>query len=490
MLRALAFVSLAAICLAQEEPVFRSGTRLVEVDVVVRNKKGSIGGLTKEQFKLSDNGKQQVISTFVAPPERGKTEPLPPGAVSNRLTSAGEAPANVTVILVDHMNTTIDLQPYMHNQVVEVAQRRAKDRLAVMVLTDASLRVIHDFTEPPEHLIQVMKEMTPERWVRPFSGKRDDLYQTFRNLETTTTSAMQEIARHLANVPGRKNLIWISGSFPMFMNNRAVQMDFTTEIAQALQPLSDANVAVYPVDARGLITGTPAPEQPTQPARGRGRAPMTVTEPPAINTLNYVAEQTGGKAFYNTNGIADSVEQAMHDGEQVYTLGFYPAEGTLNDAFHKLKVQVDVKGADVRARPGYMASKNAPTQSRPALAELVRANLDSTGIGLLAAINSVTAKEIDIQLSVDINDVYLQTKEGVHTGALDIVISDGVQAASFNVPVQRSEAEYREAVSKRFGLTWSIPLTTNGTAIRGLRIVVQDRTTGAAGSIRLPIEQP
>src|SRR5690349_11122212 len=97
MLRALALFSLATICLAQEEPVFRSGTRLVEVDVVVRNKKGSIGGLTKDQFKLLDNGKQQVISTFVAPPERGKAEPLPPGAVSNRLTPTGETPSNVTV---------------------------------------------------------------------------------------------------------------------------------------------------------------------------------------------------------------------------------------------------------------------------------------------------------------------------------------------------------------------------------------------------------
>jgi hypothetical protein len=301
---------------------------------------------------------------------------------------------------------------------------------------------------------------------------------------------MQEIAAHLAKVPGRKNLIWISGSFPMFMNNRTVQMDFTADIARALQPLSDANVAVYPVDARGLISGLAAPDQPTPVARGRGRAPVPVTEPPAINTLNYVAEQTGGKAYYNDNGIADSVEQAMKDGDQVYTLGFYPAEGTLNDAFHKLKVQVNTKGAEVRARPGYMASKVPPTEARPALQDLVRANLDATGIGMLASINSVKAEVIDIQLSLDINDVYLQSKDGVRTGALDILISNGVQTALLNVPLQKTEAEYKEAVSKRFGLTWSIPLATNGTASPALRIVVQDHTTGAAGSIRLPVEKP
>jgi VWFA-related protein len=488
-MRRVLVLSLSALCLfAQETPDFRSGTRLVQVDVIVRNKKGSIGGLTKDKFKLFDNGKQQVISTFVGPPERGQSEPLPAGAVSNRLTPSGEQPSNVTVILVDHMNTAIEIQPYMHSQVEQLAKRRAKDRLAIMVLTDASLHVVHDFTDPPEHLVAVMKEMTPERWTRPFSGNRNDLYTMFHDRGLGTTSAMQEIARHLANVPGRKNLVWISGSFPMFANNRAVQMDFTAEIARALQPLSDANVAVYPVDARGLISGTPPPEQPAPAARGRGRAPATVTEPPALNTLNYVAEQTGGQAYYNSNGIADSVEQAMKDGDQVYTLGFYPADGALDESFHKLKVRVDVSG-DVRARPGYLATKTtSKVANRPALGDLVRANLDSTGIGLLAAINSLTPEMVDIQLSVDINDVYLELKDGVHTGALDVLVSNGVQAAMIPVPIKRSEEEYRQALSKRFGLTWSIPITTNKAEVRELRIVVQDHTTGAAGSVRVPIK--
>jgi VWFA-related protein len=374
----------------------------------------------------------------------------------------------------------------MHSQVEQLAQRRSKDRLAIMVLTDATLRVIHDFTDPPEHLAAVMKQMTPERWTRPFSGNRDDLYTMFHDRETATTSAMQEIARHLANVPGRKNLVWISGSFPMFANNRAVQMDFTAEIARALQPLSDANIAVYPVDARGLITGTAQP----QAAGGGRRGRTTVTEPPALNTLNYVAEQTGGEAYYNDNGIADSVEQAMHDGDQVYTLGFYPAEGALDDTFHKLKVRVDIKGADVRARPGYLASKAAPADTRQDVRNLMSANLDATGVGLVARISSADAAKIELQISVDIHDLYLQSKDGVYTGAIDLLVSDGTSAAALNAPIQTTEAQYREALAKPFGLSWTFPIATNGTAIRTLRVVVQDHTTGAAGSVRIPVEKP
>jgi VWFA-related protein len=377
----------------------------------------------------------------------------------------------------------------MHAQIEQLAQRRSKDRLAIMVLTDAELRVVHDFTDPPEHLVAVMKEMTPERWTRPFSGKRADLFQTFRNLEVTTTSAMEEIARHLANVPGRKNLVWISGSFPMFMNNRAVQMDFTTEIAQALRPLADANVAVYPVDARGLITGTPAPEQPA-PATRRGRVQATVTEPPALNTLNFVAEQTGGEAYYNTNGITDSVEQAMKDGDQVYTLGFYPADASLDERFHKLRVRVDVKGAQVRARPGYLASKATKTEAPPAPQTLLGSSLDATGIGMIAQVMSADASKIELRLSADIHDLYLQSKDGVYTGSVDLFISDGTSVAALSVPVHKSETEYKEMLSKPFGLTWTIPLTLNGPPVRELRVVVQDHTTGAAGSVRVPIEQP
>src|SRR5678809_336337 len=84
---------------AQDQPaVFRTGTRLVQVDVVVREKKGAVMGLTKDDFKVTDNGKPQTIGVFsvrqVAP---AVAAPLPPGVVANRPQARGADPVSATV---------------------------------------------------------------------------------------------------------------------------------------------------------------------------------------------------------------------------------------------------------------------------------------------------------------------------------------------------------------------------------------------------------
>src|ERR1700733_5453378 len=89
---ALFLISAAASALQDPAPTFRAGTRLVEVDVVARSKGAPATGLTKENFTLFDNGKQQNIAFFsVRSPRTARSPfqpalaPLPVGAVSNRL---------------------------------------------------------------------------------------------------------------------------------------------------------------------------------------------------------------------------------------------------------------------------------------------------------------------------------------------------------------------------------------------------------------------
>src|ERR1035437_3008884 len=102
---------LAALAPAQDttgnNSVIRVNTRLVEIGAVVRDKNGPVKGLTKNDFTILDRGKPQKISTFnviVAGPS-GKSTPLPPGTVSNRLNSQGEEPVGASVVLWDKLNT-------------------------------------------------------------------------------------------------------------------------------------------------------------------------------------------------------------------------------------------------------------------------------------------------------------------------------------------------------------------------------------------------
>src|SRR6266404_3920615 len=98
---------LLALVVAQKD-VIQVDTRLVEVNVVVRDKSGPVGNLTKDDFTILDNKKQQRIEVFSILDTRkaaGQSpKPLPAGVVANRVDSNGAVPATATVILFDLLN--------------------------------------------------------------------------------------------------------------------------------------------------------------------------------------------------------------------------------------------------------------------------------------------------------------------------------------------------------------------------------------------------
>jgi len=118
---------LAISAFAQAQPVFHAGTRLVQVDVVVRNKSGPVAGLKKEDFTLFDEGSPQQISVFsvITKHSNKHATPLSAGTVSNRLNRLGEEPASATVLLIDRLNTPIDTQPYANRRSFGLSRRTA-----------------------------------------------------------------------------------------------------------------------------------------------------------------------------------------------------------------------------------------------------------------------------------------------------------------------------------------------------------------------------
>src|ERR1700683_2085926 len=114
------FLLCAVSAAAQEQAVFRAGTRLVEVEVVVRDKNGPVKGLTKDDFTLLDQGKPQSIAIFrSAATYPAPSAPLPPGTVSNRLDSRGESINGATVVLFDQLNTRFDLKAYQRTEMIK-----------------------------------------------------------------------------------------------------------------------------------------------------------------------------------------------------------------------------------------------------------------------------------------------------------------------------------------------------------------------------------
>ena len=153
--------------------------------------------------------------------------------------------------------------------------------------------------------------------------------------------ALTNIADYLATIPGRKNLIWVSGSFPFPYAGWTPSRVTPEDVMKACRAISNANMALYPVDARGLLG--PGDIMPTYNAGSRGLPTQQALARDSsylrgfnssLETMQIVADRTGGRAFYSTNDITNSIRRAVDDSAVTYMLGFYPRDNEWNTEFH------------------------------------------------------------------------------------------------------------------------------------------------------------
>src|SRR5437588_166212 len=139
----------------QNQPTIRVTTRLVQVNVVVHDKKGEpVSDLKKEDFTIFEKGKEQKLAVFAVDSITAPTKAwpaLPPNIFSNRVKTA-DTPTSITVILFDGLNTRFQDQAYARKQIVKfLSEIQPHDRVALYLL-GTNLRILHDFTNNPDHL--------------------------------------------------------------------------------------------------------------------------------------------------------------------------------------------------------------------------------------------------------------------------------------------------------------------------------------------------
>lgn len=369
-------------------PTYQANANLVLVDVVVRDKRGPIEGLKASDFQVAEDGQPQTITTFeehraTDAVQAVEAPPLPPHVYSNaptyRRTSA------VNVLLLDALNTEAHHQTWVRQRMVKYLHLVPPGtQLAVFTLA-SRLRMVSGFTtdvgmieqalgtkrtpiensrlvDPGEDAAEkgvtdamlssmpAAEEGAMAQEVREFEADRA-VFQGEQRLEITL-AAMDELGRYLSEIPGRKNLIWFSGAFPMQFSvdeagGKPAQLrDFSPQVMEIEAQLARARVAVYPADARGLLTmplfgdgGMDAGADP-QAAVGNDEAFLNSVGWPQV-TMREIARQTGGEAYVNTNAVGQAVEKAIADGSSYYTLGYAPKRAEMPGQYRTIAVKVE-----------------------------------------------------------------------------------------------------------------------------------------------------
>ena len=527
--------------IAQAPIVLKSTTRLVQVNVIVQNKQGEpVEGLKKEDFTIQDQGKEQKVATFsansAAPRDSFPASILPPNVFTNRIGQTGRTPGSVAVILFDALNTSIQEQVYARQQVVKfLSQLQPQDHAAIYVLT-SRLIVLNEFTQDSSSLLRAIEQLrgyssapldaskpvpidqgtfavkTPESdemasRLKGFLEAADGQISDFANINRaeTTTSAIEAIANHVARIPGRKSLVWVSGSFPMTIGFDGEtlsqpgreQRSFREELEHAARALNQANMAIYPVDARGLMTSPRF--SAANNSRFDPRSPMRDLNPDqnVIDTMIVLADRTGGRASYNTNDIGGAVGRALADGQYTYTLGFYPTHGKWDGKFHELKVHVNEKGLTLRFRKGYFASPdppNGPTESQAALDAAIASPVEWTNLDVEVTLKAFEAssRTLEIQVAMDTHELLLEPKNGRWSGKLYLLFGQlgagdkGITSVKETLTMNLKQDTYEKLLkigTKFTGRVILSPDTVN------LRVIAQDVSSGAIGTLTIPIKK-
>lgn len=537
--RVFALMAVSVVALAQpstpwrsqdQGPSFPVTTRLVQVSVVVHKDGAPVPGLAAEDFQLFEDGKEQPIESFSVESDRatpGFREP-PPGVFTNQVE--GQA-GGVSVILLDRLNTRWEDQGQARDQIVKfLSQIQRGDRVALYLLDSSVVRILHDFTRDTGSLLRALaryrgatsKELAASEEQVP---ETDDaelnlfLSETQRMVTAmalqrraeSTSLALEAIANHLAGVRGRKNLIWVSSGFPFVFDDPAgrgspaglSQRSFASEVNRATRAVNNADIAIYPVDARGLLgafVSAPAAQAPT-PNSGRtmrGLFTTLETTMAPVDTMKTIAENTGGRVFYNTNDIGGAIRRAVDDSRLTYVLGYSPSHGRWDGRFHEIKVKVKRPGTDVRHRRGYLAlplPQQDKARTERGLRDALSSPLEATGIALTATLQRIEAqdrREVNVAIQVEPRSVTLAKKGDVWEGSFALVIAQSAaegklfKSVDSNVELRLS-SELRERMLKQ-GLVLNKKVALRDDAHR-LHVLVRDLPTGAMGSLIIPADK-
>jgi VWFA-related protein len=381
---------------ASDEDVVRITTNLVQVDPVITDSKGNpVTDLRPEEVQILEDGKPQQITNFsyvaLDAPVVTKSTP-PPGRNAAPAPPVRIKPDQVRrtiALVVDDLGLSFESAYYVRHALKKfLDQQMQPNDLVAIIRTGGGIGALQQFTTDKRQLYAAVEKV---KWnplgrggvsaFAPLGGQQisvgggsseeeedspnQDLEEFRSDVFTVgTLGAVNYIVKGLKGLPGRKSVILMSDGFKMFTKSESTG---SARVMAALSTLTDmanrASVVIYTLDPRGLQTlGLTAADNtsgmnPTQVSDRMSQRREEFSE--TQNSLNYLAQQTGGLAIRNTNDLSGGIRRAIEDQGGYYLIGYRPEESTFDSRsgrrkFHKLTLKVNRPGKfNVRMRNGF-----------------------------------------------------------------------------------------------------------------------------------------
>lgn len=564
-----------------DEDVVRITTQLIQVDAVITDKNDRIiPDLKLSDFSLYENGKRQELQfiEYVGADSTPRVEGK--GTVAER-TIEPEVARNLSArdlhrvfaFVIDDLTIPFEDMKTVRGLLTDfVDKQMAEGDLVAIVRVVGGVGLLEQFTSDKQLLRRAISDLTP----------RSHPYSVFNNFENAdrlegrptalggggsgdinvsgvpgnamdsdvsldgytmgaralaSLSVTGSVVDSMKQLPGRKNLVLISGGLPLFdatqtqvsvngvpitiAETRALSVNVDYLIQQLTDKASRAGVAINTMDVRGLKAsrGVASFTDPGNEAKSAlmtstvDRSPLFGSAPDMaqfdnmkLDTLTghqgleALSEATGGISVINTNSFNEGLDRVV-GRSSYYILAYKPSEA-FDGKFHKLQIKVDRPGTKVYTRIGYVATADATSSKsltkeqsivKAAMSPLAKSDVDVSGAFQYRFLPENRAA-IDVDLRIDAKTLnFKQEGDGKYHTSLDVVgfvinrLGKSAVGFSQTINVGLTSDEYKRAMNSGLGYTGHVELPAGGYQ---LRVAVREADTGKLGTLSKYVEVP
>ena len=520
--------------------VLRAQSNIVRIDIEVTGRDGKpIKGLRADQFVITDDGKDQKISSFSyadieavekADAEDAKPLVVPvdnpaPGAGSTATDTIADQIRNRRMIVMFFDLTSMETDDLIraHDAAVKFLKAQMKPPDLVAVVTFGSnLSVLANFTNNRATLEKAVAQLIPgvssgianplyaaaqngEYDVQQYTGDAYTADETEFNVFNTDQKlvAIEGLANVLASIPGRKALVEFTGGITQTGEENRAELQAATDAANR------ADISIYSIDARGMYTTPPGGDVTTAAASGTSMFSgasvfhQTDQREDSRDTLATLSTDTGGRAFFDLGDLSDAFPKIQQENGGYYLIGYdLPADAKRDGRWHAVRVKVKASGAHVRYRNGYYAPRDFQHLEK-----------ESRDQQLADALNSENP-EVDLPIAVEtsvfrLNDeqAYVPISTKLSPRALDWAQKHDRREAAFDFAVQvravpsgQSVAALRDTINvrldqQRFAEVNRSSLVYQGGVILApgnyrLKLVARENESGKTGTFEENLTVP